>query len=479
MLAFLYNIKTCLPHSVKRFASLPEEDAVIAMCPGPLNRRELLRVGGLLLGSLSAAEMLAARAATPTAPNTSVILVYCLGGPSHLETYDLKPDGPAESRSIFRPITTRVPGMSLCELLPLHARVADKLSIVRSMHHKINIHNDGSIYVLTGKEPTVPDPSSTAQSEHPDFGMIASKQRSSHPNALPQYVSVPYPLHMTRPNYLGAGHQAFATGDVSRPGYAAPQLTLRGISPRGIEDRRRLLEQLDQTRARLDQAAMQSMDQFRQQAYGVLTSPAVARAFDLGRESPKLRDRYGRHLWGQACLMARRLAEAGTAVVNVICNTPENGPRFTNWDDHPGNAMRPGHFGEYMRVRLPYFDQAVSALIEDVFLRGLDKQILIVVTGEFGRTPKLRVGPPDNSIGRDHWPDAYSTLISGGGLRMGQVVGATNARGEYPTTAPVTPQDLLATIYRHLGIDPKQALTDSLGRPVPILAGGEPIRQLI
>ncbi len=424
--------------------------------------------------------MTAARAAARTTPDTSVILVYCLGGASHLETYDPKPDGPAESRSVFRPIPTCVPGMSVCELLPLHARVADRFSLVRSLNHKVNIHNDGSITVLTGKEPTVLDPTSTAMSEHPDFGMITSKLRGPHRDSLPPYVSAPGPFHMTRPNYLGPGHQAFATGDVSRPVSMAPQLALRGVSPRGLEDRRLLLEQLDRACADLDRAAAtQALDQFRQQAYGVLTSPAVARAFDLEREPSKLRDRYGRHLWGQACLLARRLAEAGTAVVSVIANTPENGPRFTNWDDHPGNAMRPGHFGEYMRVRLPYFDQAVSALIEDIFARGLDHKVLVVVMGEFGRTPKLRVGPPDQSIGRDHWPDAYSALVSGGGLRMGQVVGATNRLGEFPTDTPVTPQDFLATIYRHLGIDPGQTLTDSLGRPVPILPHGEPIRQLL
>jgi uncharacterized protein (DUF1501 family) len=178
-------------------------------------------------------------------------------------------------------------------------------------------------------------------------------------------------------------------------------------------------------------------------------------------------------------LLARRLAEAGTAVISVIANTPENGHRFTNWDDHPGNAMRPGHFAEYMRVRLPYFDQAVSALIDDLFVRGLDRKVLVVVMGEFGRTPRLRTGPPDQSIGRDHWPDAYSALISGGGLRMGQVLGATNARGEYPTADPVTPQDVLATLYRHLGIDPGHHFTDSVGRPFPILDRGKPLAQLV
>src|SRR5262245_39688174 len=449
---------------------------MLGRCRGPLHRRDFLRISGLVLGGLTLPDVLAARAATRASPDTSVILVYCLGGASHLETYDLKPDGPEQMRSVFRPIATLVPGMSICELLPLHARVADHFSLVRSLHHKVNIHNDGSITVLTGKEPAVLDPTSQAKSEHPDFGMITSRLRGPHPAALPQYVSVPYPFHMTRPTYLGSAYQPFATG---QPGYAPPQLALRGLSARALDDRRRLLRRLDEVRRDTDREAGQTLDQFRQQAFSVLTSPAVARAFDLDRESPKLRQRYGRHLWGQACLLARRLAEAGTAVISVIANTPDFGPTFTNWDDHPGNAMRPGHFAQYMRVRLPYFDQAVAALIEDIFVRGLDRQVLVVVVGEFGRTPRIRVGPPDQSIGRDHWPDAYSALVAGGGLRMGQVVGSTNARGEYPTAAPLTPQDLLATIYQHLGIDTEHTFTDQTGRPVPVLYHGRPIRQLI
>src|SRR5262249_29766691 len=171
-------------------------------------------------------------------------------------------------RSVFRPIATRAAGVSICELLPLHAQVADKFSLIRSLHHKINIHNDGSITVLTGKEPTILDPTSTAKSEHPDFGMIAGKLRGPHPAALPQYVSIPGPFHMTRPMYLGSAHQAYATGDVSRPGYTPPQLTLRGVSPKGLENRRGLLEQLNRMRADLDQAAQtRPLDEFRQQAY--------------------------------------------------------------------------------------------------------------------------------------------------------------------------------------------------------------------
>jgi hypothetical protein len=319
-----------------------------------------------------------------------------------------------------------------------------------------------------------------AKSEHPDLGMIASRMRGPHRDALPQYVSIPSPFHMTRPVYLGSAHQPFATGDPSQPGWAPTQLRLRGLSPAGLDNRRRLLHQLDDLRRQADRTpALPGLDPFREQAYRVLTSQRVARAFDLAQEAPKLRERYGLHLWGQACLLARRLAEAGTAVISVIANVPQYGPTFTNWDDHPGNAMRPGHFAEYLRVRLPYFDQGVAALIEDVFVRGLDRRVMVVVLGEFGRTPRMRYGPPDNSLGRDHWPDAYSALIAGGGLRMGQVVGATNARGEYPTADPLTPQDVLATIYRHLRIDPEHSFTDHTGRPVPILAHGQPIRPLL
>lgn len=448
-------------------------------CSGPIHRREFLRIGGLALGGLTLPDLLAARPAG-SPPDTSVILVYCLGGPSHLETYDLKPDGPENMRSVFRPIATRVPGMSICEHLPRHARLADRFTLIRSLRHTINIHNDGSINVLTGKEPSVPDPSSTATSEHPDFGMIASRYRGPHPEALPQNVGIPFPFQMTRPTYLGSGHAAFAAGDPSVSGYRPAQLSLRGVTPHRLEDRRRLVETLEGLRRDLDRpGTLDGLDPFRAQAYHVLTSPGVARAFDLERESSALRDRYGRHLWGQSCLLARRLAEAGTAVISVIANVPRFGPEFTNWDDHPGNAMRPGHFASYMETRLPYFDQAVSALIEDVFARGLDRRILIVVMGEFGRTPRLRTGPPDNSIGRDHWPDACSALVSGGGLRMGEVFGATNARGEYVTENPVSPQDVLATIYRHLGIDPHHTYPDNTGRPIPILHHGVPIRGLM
>ena len=208
----------------------------------------------------------------------------------------------------------------------------------------------------------------------------------------------------------------------------------------------------------------------------MLTNPRIATAFDLGREDPRLRDRYGRHLWGQSCLLARRLAEAGSSVITIDALAPTLSDRYFSWDDHI-NPITRWDMGDAMRYRAPFMDQAISALIEDVYARGLDRKVLIVAAGEFGRTPRLVRS--SGLIGRDHWPDAQCALISGGGLAMGQVVGATNRRGEYPAHRPLTPKDLLATIYRHLGIDYRAELHDFTGRPVPILAEGEPIRELI
>jgi hypothetical protein len=449
-------------------------------CSGPLPRREFLCAGSLVLGGLALSDVLAARAAAGTAAlDTSVILLYLHGGPSHLETYDLKPEAPIEYRSVFRPISTNVPGLDLCELFPRQAALADKLALVRSVTHDVGIHSDGGIVVLTGKRPTVLDPTSQSRSEHPDFGSVASKLRGVGASGMPPYVGLPGRFYMTRPTYLGVHHGPLEAGDPSQARYRPPVGSLSaGIDGARLDDRRAMLGQFDRLRNDLDaERQLQATDEFRARAIELLTSPQVAAAFDLSREDDRLRDRYGRHLWGQSCLLARRLVEAGTAVVTVQMNTPRNGEEFTNWDDHIQNAGRPGHFAKFMRVRLPYLDEALGALVDDVYQRGLDRRVLIVVMGEFGRTPRLSHNA--NGTGRDHWPQAGTALLSGGGLRMGQAVGATNSKGEYPVAAPVTPQDVLATIYRHLGIDPRHEFADFAGRPIPILPHGEPIADLI
>jgi len=453
-----------------------------SLCTGPLRRREFLRLGTLALGGLGLADLLADRAhAHRPAPDTSVILFWMWGGPSQFETYDPKPNAPDSIRGPFRPIPTAVPGLDLCELFPLQAKVADKFTVVRSLHHDMSAHNDGSIEVLTGKTPARPDPTSTALSEHPDFGMIASRVRGIRTDGIPRYVGIPRQPFMIRPAYLGVAHSAFPTGDPSAPAFRPPGLTIAaGVDGKRLEDRRGLMGQFDGLRRSLDGQGDEGIprggDPFQEAAFQMLTSPRVASAFDLSREDPKLRDRYGRHLWGQSCLLARRLAEAGTSVITIDALAPTLSDRYFSWDDHI-NVQTRWDLGDAMRYRAPFMDQAISALIEDVYVRGLDRKILIVAAGEFGRTPRL--ARADGLIGRDHWPAAQSALISGGGLRVGQLIGATDRRGEYPSDRPLTPKDLLATIYRHLGIDHRAEFQDHSGRPIPILADGEPIRELI
>lgn len=451
-------------------------------CRGPFRRREFLRAGVLALGGVSLADVLRERArGEGETRSTSVILFWMWGGPSQLETYDMKPDAPLEYRGPLRPIRTNVPGMEICEYMPLQAQMADKFSIVRSLHHEMAAHNDGSIEVLTGKTPRVPDVTSQAFSEHPDFGMVASLVRGPRKDGLPQYVGVQRAPFMTRPTYLGVAHKAFETGDPSVPDYTPKNLTLEtGLDNGRLDDRKSLVRQFDRFRRDLDLGrSLEGIDVFRSAAFQLLTSRAVADAFDIRQEDPKLRDRYGRHRWGQSCLLARRLAEAGVAVVNIDATAPNNTTKHFSWDDHAGAF----HLDYAQRERLPQMDQALTALVQDLHDRGLSDQVLIVACGEFGRTPRVTYAPKNFSdqpgVGRDHWPQAFSAFVAGGGLRMGQVVGATNSRSEYPVQNPVTPQDLLATMYRHLGIDSERTIVDFSGRPLAILPDGKPIAQLV
>jgi len=438
-----------------------------------ISRRTFLRAGTLALGGLSMPELLAARPAT--SPDTAVILFWMWGGPSQFETFDPKPDAPEGIRGPFRPISTSVPGIQICELFPRIARQADRFALVRSLHHQLPNHNDGSIEVLTGKTPARPDPTSTNVSEHPDFGMIAAELRRDAPSAMPGYIGVPRVPFMVRPNYLGISARGFDAGDPSTAVYAPPNLALdRELTQDRLKARNSLKSYLDAMRRQLDHS-----DTLHDRAMNILTSPEVARAFDLNRESPRLRDRYGRHLWGQSCLLARRLVEAGTVVVTVDALAPEtNLKRYFSWDDHI-NPMTKWDVAEAMRYRAPYMDEAISALIDDLHARGLDRRVMVVCVGEFGRTPRVVRDTASGVTGRDHWPQAFSALVAGGGIRGGQVIGATNSRGEYPKERPLTPQDLLATMYRHLGIDPHHEFQDAIGRPIPVLAEGQPIRELI
>jgi len=410
---------------------------------------------------------------------TSVILFWMWGGPSQLETYDMKPDAPSEFRGPLSPIRTNVPGIEICEYMPLQAKIADKFSIIRSLHHKMSSHNDGSIEVLTGKTPVVPDPTSQARSKHPDFGMVASRIRGARPDGMPQYVGAQKAPFMTNPGYLSVSHKAFETGDPSKAGFAPQNLTLStGLDNGRLDDRKNLLSQFDNFQRGLDRDA-DALDEFNRRAFTILTSTKVANAFDLSKEDDKLRDSYGRHRWGQSCLLARRLAESGVAVINIDATAPNDTTKHFSWDDHAGAF----HLDYAQRERLPQMDQGLTSLITDLHDRGLDRDVLVIACGEFGRTPRVTYAAKNFSdqpgVGRDHWPNAFSALIAGGGLQMGKIVGATNSKSEYPTQDPVTPQDLLATVYRHLGIDYRHEFLNFGGRPVPILSHGKPIAALV
>ena len=342
------------------------------MCRGPIRRREFLRLGTLALGGLSLADLLKVRASAGEPPrDASVILFWMWGGPSQLETYDLKPDAPSEYRGPFRPIPTAVPGLDVCELFPLQAGLGDKVSLVRSLHHTMSAHNDASIELLTGKTPAKPDPTSTSRSEHPDFGMLASKLLGRRPDGLPRYVGIPRQPFMTQPTYLGVSHSAFATGDPSTEGYRPPNLSLSaGVDGHRLDDRRGLLAQFDRMRRDVDDSGLrEGLDGFQTSALQMLTNPRIAEAFDLGREDPRLRDRYGRHLWGQSMLLARRLAEAGSSVITVDALAPTLSDRYFSWDDHINPTTR-WDLADAMRYRAPFMDQALSALISDVYARG-------------------------------------------------------------------------------------------------------------
>lgn len=456
------------------------QPSTVFPCSGPRSRREFLRAGVLGMGGLGLSELLAARAAAgQSSVPTSVILFWMWGGPSQLETFDPKPEAPSDYRGPFRAIETKAPGIQICEIFPQLAARMDKMAIVRSLHHEMSSHNDGSIELLTGKTPAVPDPTSTARSDHPDLGMILSRLRGTRSDGVPPYVGIPTQPFMTQPTYLGLSHKAFVTGDPSVEKFAVPNISLAaGTDGARLEERGALVRQLDQYRRDLDQTgSLAGTDEFRSAAFTMLTSEAVRNAFALEQEDTATRDRYGRTLWGQSCLLARRLAESGAGVVTIDALAPIQGmPAYFSWDDHvnPANGW---DLGTGMQLRARHMDPAISALVDDLFQRGLDRQILVVAVGEFGRTPRLTHST--GLQGRDHWPSAMSALLFGGGITGGQVVGATTSKAEYPTERPLRPQDLLATIYRHLQIDPSLTFNDFSGRPISILSQGTPIRELI
>ncbi len=449
------------------------------------SRREFLRLGLAGLGSLSLSDLirLRAQAGAVTGERKALILVWLRGGASHLETYDPKPLASSEYRGPYRPISTRVPGLQICELLPRHAQIADKVTIVRSMAHTGGGHPAGSLQMLSGD----PTPLDKLRPEFPDFMCVANYLRADPTRKIPNYVGV-NGIHnydnfiIAGPAYLGAGYEPFRVhGDPSSPQFEIPNIALRSEQEtRRLQERIGLRKGLDRLQRNLDQlGTMQALDAFELQAANMLTSPETRRAFDLTQEPAPLRDRYGRNAWGQQCLMARRLVEAGVELITTVFDGPLCG-RVSNWDDHAVNH----HVFEAIKFRAPVFDQAVTTLIEDIYERGLDQKVMVIVTGEFGRTPRINTAADSGSgriqPGRDHWPNANSMLFAGGGIRGGQVLGATDARGEEVVERRFGTGDFLATVYRHLGIDGAHvAIPNFSGRPVPILNEGSPIPELV
>ncbi|HWL08810.1 MAG TPA: DUF1501 domain-containing protein [Planctomicrobium sp.] len=460
-------------------------------CCGPVKRRDFMKLGLAGFGSLTWPGLLklkAENAQKSGSEKTAVIMVWLHGGLSHMDTYDPKPDIGSEYRGPFDVIDTNVPGVQITELLPHHARIADKFNIVRSMYHRSADHPAGTMNLLSGDF----EARGRVKPKFPDWMSVASYMRSQaegqRTNPLPNYIGVCHPQEYIGPAYLGNAYLPFGVeGDLTQQKFEVPNVGLSDVAEAArLGDRVALRQSLDLLERRFDRAMeLQAVDEFEAQAMTLLTNPQTRDAFDLSQEDPATRDRYGRNQWGQQLLMSRRLIEAGVDIVTSALVGPLCG-RVANWDDHAVNH----HIFNGLRFRSEPYDQAVTALIEDIYERGLDQRVLVVVTGEFGRTPKIEydrsTGPGNASAptgviqpGRDHWPRAFSNLWAGGGMRTGQVIGATDRRGEDVIERGCKAGDFLATIYQHLGIDYSHVMIEDFnGRPTAIVDDGKAIPEL-
>lgn len=461
-----------------------------------MDRRTWLKVGGLSLGALCAgpapqwAQVLAAEDASTADRDFSVILFWAHGGPSHLETFDLKPRAPAEIRGPFQPIRTNVPGLDICELLPRLSRLADKYTVLRSLHHERAEHSGGTHRFLSGHASIA---ANLPNAENPELGSVVAKHLEGRHGEVPPFIGDTQ-FYGGGPAYLGRGHAAFmpyANNPISASGAntydpipiyppddGRAGLQLAADSTLRLEARTDLLESIDAFRRDAERSgALDHWDRNHRRAVEILSSRRTRDAFDLSREPEAVRRRYGDSHWGKSLLTCRRLIEAGARFVQcqATYRLPAAVGRTSNWDDHSVNS----DIFEAYRIKLPVLDYTMSALIEDLYARGMDRRVLFIFCGEFGRTPRIANQDESRRPGRDHWPRAMSVFLSGGGLQMGQVIGATNARGEHPVERPMDSNCLLATIYERFGIDASRSLSDATGRPIPILPRGDVIRELV
>ncbi len=428
-----------------------------------ISRRSLLQVGSLAIGGLTLPQLLAVEAKRKVGrSHKSVIMVYLSGGLSHQDTFDLKPQAPAEVRGEYHPIATNVPGIQIGNLLPNMAKCMDKVALIRSLVGFIDEHS--SWQNMTGV------PMGVAQREHkPHFGAVVSKMQGPVDPLIPAFVDL-FPTMQHKPyNSPPAARLGRASAGIRVDGDEVALMKNHSVPMDRLQDRRELLANLDRFRRQADSAALrEGLDTFHDKAFDVLTSSKLIEALDVNKESPKTRERYGRgspkHLgdgapmWNDQLLMARRLVEAGARCVTVA---------YGFWDTHGSNF-------KYLNQHLPLFDRGISALIEDIYVRGLDRDVAVIVWGEFGRTPKI-----NKDAGRDHWARVNFALLSGGGMKTGQVIGATDSVAGTVVDQPIHYPDVLATLYHHLGIDPHAMVYDVANRPNPILPSTvQPIAKL-
>lgn len=448
-------------------------------CDG-MSRRSFLQLGVAGMASVGLPRLLRAKEESARVlgqtKNTSVILIWLDGGPSHMDLYDLKPEAPKEYRGIWKPIRTKVPGFDITELFPRQAQITDKFSMVRSLYHDTGDHFAGGHRMLTTKDMGVSGANS--EQKFPGIGAIADRELGPRKKGLPGYVAVPYAASIgLTPGYfgghmLGAQHNPFASGgDPNAADFHVQNLNLaQGLSVERLEDRRGLNAHFDTAKRQFERTpTTQAMDKFAREAFDFVSGPAARKAFDIGKEDPRLRDQYGRHNWGQSTLLVRRLVEAGSTFVTV---------HFGGWDHH-------WDLKKSMESYLPMVDSCVSALFADLADRGLLETTLVMLCGEFSRTPKMNDGGNGGAPmsmgtpGRDHWGHSMFCLMGGGGVKGGMVIGSTDRLGTRPNSRPVTPSNIHATVYEVLGIDAKLQLLDPSGRPTNVLDDPTPISELL